>query len=333
MNVGSRALVLAATTWLATSLPSVSGPSAAAQAQPGGRVLGSARGQVAWLDLVAPRPTPLTQLVRPAYPADVAAAPGVPYAVASVISGNASGTGGDLLLVDLATSETRTLVTRQSDGESLDLPAIWPDGSGVLYQRSNLKAAIPMPGQAQPQYQSRIEQVDTSGQGPMPLLDDARYPGPAPDGSRFAFIRSTDRGSGVFIHSIADSTDTELVPPGQFLAVAYPRFSPDGQRVAFVSIANAPAIGLERGPGSWFAPSTALAHGFPWEVWIVNADGSDMRQIPDIIDDDPSVAWSPDSNQVLVYGGWGSYVVDVASGSATSLSFLAGYGSVAWLPD
>ena len=161
-----------------------------------------------------------------------------------------------------------------------------------------LKAAIPMPGQAQPQYQSRIEQVDISGQNPVPLLDDAHYPGPAPDGSRFAYVRSTDRGSAIFIHSIADATDTELVQAGQFLAVAYPRFSPDAQRVAFVSIANAPAIGENQGPVSWFTPSAALAHGFPWEVWIVNADGSDMRQIPDIIDDDPSVAWSPDSTRI-----------------------------------
>src|SRR5205807_3227872 len=128
-----RAVILAAILLLIATLPTPGSPRpATAQSAAAGRVLASARGQVAWLDLAAPRPTPLTQLVRPAYPADVAAVPGVPYAVASVISGNASGTGGDLLLVDLATSETRTLVTRQSDGESLDLPAIWPDGSGVL---------------------------------------------------------------------------------------------------------------------------------------------------------------------------------------------------------
>jgi hypothetical protein len=51
------------------------------------------------------------------------------------------------------------------------------------------------------------------------------------------------------------------------------------------------------------------------------------------LDDDPSTAWSPDGSQVLVYGGWGSFVVDAATGSAESLPFLAGYGSVAWLPD
>src|SRR5437879_3524985 len=66
-----------------------------------------------------------------------------------------------------------------------------------------------MPGQAQPQYRSRIEQVDPDGQASQPLLDDARYPGPAPDGSRFAFVRSTDRGAGIFVHSLADGSDED----------------------------------------------------------------------------------------------------------------------------
>ncbi len=76
-----------------------------------------------------------------------------------------------------------------------------------------------------------------------------------------------------------------------------------------------------------------MAHGFPWEAWIVNSDGSGLRQIADVLDDDPSVAWSPDGSQLLVYGGWGSFVVEPVSGNSVSLAFLAGYGSIGWLPD
>ena len=309
---------------------------ASAQTAAGGRVLGAARGQVAWLDLIAPRPRPLTQIARPAYPADVAGAPGVPFAVASVVeamAGSNGALGSDLLQIDLSSGSSTMLLTRASDAESLDLPAIWSDGSGVLYQRSDLKSAIPMPGQAQPQFLSRIEQVDPEGRFVTPLLSDARYPGPAPDGSHLAFVRSTDQGAAIFIHSIADSTDAPLVPPGKFLALAYPRFSPDGTRVAFVAIAMAPALGHSTLSDGFFSVRSALAHGFPWEAWIVNADGSGLRQIEDLIDDDPSVAWSPDGTQLLVYGGWGSFVVDTASGEYTSLSYIAGYGSIAWLPD
>src|SRR5258708_6274660 len=193
--------------------PGPAASSVTAQLAAGGRVLASSRGQVAWLDLLAPRPTPLTQLVRPAYPADVAAASSVPFAVASVVSALPSGgaMGADLLLIDLRSGTTRTLLSRQTDGESLDMPAIWPDGSGIVYQRSNLRAAVPMPGQAQPQYQSRIEQVALDGSGAIMLLDDARYPAPAPDGS-LAFVRSTARGAGIFSHSLVDGSDQALVP-------------------------------------------------------------------------------------------------------------------------
>jgi hypothetical protein len=233
MRVLARAVVLGGILLIASSLPGGAiSTSVTAQTTVSGRVLASARGQVAWLDLQAPRPTPLTQLVRPAYPADVAAAPGVPFAVTSIVGAlpSSGGLGGDLTIVDLQSGTSRPLLARQSDAESLDLPAIWPDGSGILFQRSDLRAAVPMPGQAQPQYRSRVEQIDPDGSNPVPLLEDARYPGPAPDGSHFAFVRSTAGGAGILIHSLADGSDTELVGPGQFLALAYPRFSPDGKR-------------------------------------------------------------------------------------------------------
>jgi Tol biopolymer transport system component len=227
------------------------------------------------------------------------------------------------------------LLARQSDAESLDLPALWPDGSGIVYQRSNLRAAVPMPGQATPQYRSRVEQISPDGVDGVVLLDNARYPAPAPDGAHLAFIRSTDRGAGLYSHSLQDGSDAELVGPGQFLALAYPRFSPDGGQVAFAAISLLSPIGRSPAASSWwgFLGGEAMAHGFPWEVWLVQADGSGLRQISDILDDDPSVAWSPDGAQLLVYGGWGSYLVDSASGDTSSLPYLVGYGSIAWLPD
>jgi Tol biopolymer transport system component len=328
--LSSTLLLIASAPWQPATIPTRAQPVAS------GRILAASRGQVAWLDLLAPRPTPLTQLVRPAYPADVAAASSVSFAVASVVSASPSGgMGGDLVLVDLLSGASRTLLARQSDAESLDLPALWPDGSGIVYQRSNLRAAEPMPGQATPQYQSRIEQISPDGVEAVVLLDNARHPGPAPDGDHLAFIRSTERGAGIYSHSLQDGSDAELVAPGQFLALAYPRFSPDGKQVAFAAISLLAPLGRSPVFFSWsgFLSREAMAHGFPWEVWLVQADGTGLRQISDILDDDPSVAWSPDGARLLVYGGWGSYLVDVASGDTSSLPYLVGYGSIAWLPD
>jgi hypothetical protein len=103
-------LLLALALLVATSIPERPAP-AEAQTAPG-HVLASTRGQVAWLDLVAPRPTPLTQLVRPTYPADVDAVSGVPFAVASVVGalGANGGFGGDLVLLDLQSGVASTLL-------------------------------------------------------------------------------------------------------------------------------------------------------------------------------------------------------------------------------
>jgi Tol biopolymer transport system component len=307
-----------------------------AQTAPG-RVLASTRGQVAWLDLVAPRPTPLTRLVLPVYPADVDAVSGASFAVASVVSafGAGGGVGGDLVLLDLQSGASSMLLKRESDAESLDMPAIWPDGHGILFQRSNVRLAVPVPGQATPQYQSRVEQVAPDGSHRVPVVDDARYPSPSPDGSRIAFVRSGAHSASVYIHVLSDGSETAIVAPDLFLALAYPRFSPDGQQLAFAAISVLAPIGRTGGWefARWLGTGTAMAHGFPWEVWLVNTDGSNLRQISDVLNDDPSVAWAPDGSQLLVYGGWGSYLVDVQTGSATSLPYLAGYGSVAWLPN
>ena len=49
--------------------------------------------------------------------------------------------------------------------------------------------------------------------------------------------------------------------------------------------------------------------------------------------DDGTLAWSPEDSQLFVYGGTGSFVVDAASGDATPLTCVSGYGTTAWLPD
>jgi hypothetical protein len=36
---------------------------------------------------------------------------------------------------------------------------------------------------------------------------------------------------------------------------------------------------------------------------------------------------------LFVYGGAGSFLVDVATGDATQLGYIAGYGATAWLPS
>jgi hypothetical protein len=74
------------------------------------------------------------------------------------------------------------------------------------------------------------------------------------------------------------------------------------------------ALGLER----------AYAHGFPRDLWMMNADGSAVHQVAQLAADDGTVSWSPDGSQLFVYGGTGSFLVDAMTGDVTDLPFIAG---------
>jgi hypothetical protein len=258
-----------------------------------GQVLASTRGQVAWLDLSAPRPHAITALKSPAYPADVTAVAGASVAVASIASAfNGTGPmGTDLVTIDLQSGAMQPLLSRQSGDELLDVPVLLPDGGSVVFQHTLHGTTTTV----------RVEQIDLGGKPAGLIIDDARQPAPAPDGSQVAFVRYVDQHTELVARSLVDGSETTILADDRFIALAYPRYSPDGKTIAFVGIS---------GVGSAGGLHAAYAHGIPWEVWLVHADGSGLRQIPDVLNDDPSLAWSPDGTQILAYGGWGSYLID-----------------------
>jgi Tol biopolymer transport system component len=75
-----------------------------------------------------------------------------------------------------------------------------------------------------------------------------------------------------------------------------------------------------------------LAHGLPWDVWLIDPRGGEPRQLAALGLDDPSVVWSPDGRQLFVYSGTGSALIDVATHAVARYDYLAGYGAAAWMP-
>jgi len=302
-------------------------------------ILGVAGRQVAWLNLEAPRPKNLTNLPAPAGALDVGARPGLERAVISVAGPFPGGgqRGADLMLLDLTSGATSTLTTRLEARESLLSPTWWPDGNDVLFQRVDLLGqTVGAPGQEVPRYPSRIEVVRANGDDRVTLVADGREPTPAPDGSRIVFARTTNTGASILSVANGGGPEQVLVAPGRFADVAYPRFSPSGDQIAFVapqsglnSYAPSPATLLAH----LFGPSVAEAHGIPWDPWIMNADGSNLHRAAVVGGDEPSVSWSPDGAFLFVYSGIGSSVVDARSGETTPLTFVTGYGPTAWLPS
>ena len=295
--------------------------------------------QIAWLNLEAPRHRVLSRLPSTANALEVAAQPDGSHLVASVGAPLPGGGahGADLLNLDPATGETSLLLQRTDSRESLNSPAWWPDGATLLFEREDLSGQpVGAPGQEVPRYPSRIERVLSDGTERGLILADGRQPSPSPDGTRMVFARTTNQGASLLVWSPSDNSVATIVPEGRFADVAYPRFSPRGDMIAFM----APQSGVngQTPPATAMNPletllglRVAYAHGIPWDPWLVNPDGSGLRHLAETGADEPSIAWSPDASQLFVYSGTGSFMLDAASGAVTPLAFVQGYGPVAWV--
>ena len=338
MRQAVRALVAVLTFWLAVSLAGPLGSPKGARAQATeGSILAVVGRQVAWLNLEAPRHRMVSHIATPGNALEVAVradGSGMVVAVGGPFPGGGP-RGADLLGLDGSTGDLTPIALRTEARESLNSPAWWPDGETLLFERQDLGGQpVGAPGQEVPRYPSRIERMLSDGSGRSVMLPDGRQPDAAPDGSSLVFARTTNRGAALLVWHQADGTTHTLVPEGRFADVAYPRFSPSGERIAFV----APQSGVGARPGAdsllgaLFGPSVALAHGIPWDPWLMDVDGSNLHRAAETAADEPSVSWSPDGNQLFVYSGTGSFIVDIASGgSVSSLQYVQGYGPTVWL--
>jgi hypothetical protein len=303
-----------------------------------GQVLAPVGRQVALLSVAAPRRQVLTSMDGPASVSDVAATDTSPYAALAVSApfGKQGPAGADLVRIDTTSGALSPLLTRSNGQESLGSPAWWFDASGLLFERDDLTAALPgYPGESTPRYASRVETIAPDASNRSVLIASGRMPAPSPDGASVAVVQTTAQGTGLMLWSRANSAMQALVPPGEFPDIAYPRFSPSGDQIAFMvpeSVFDGNQPSLDASCGLWqVGPCEASAHGLPWNLWLVARDGSSARELAQVEADDASVAWSPDGSQLLVYGGGGSYLVDADSGNFQVLSYLVGYGSIAWL--
>jgi hypothetical protein len=291
--------------------------------------------QVAWLNVEAPRHRPISRFAPTSNALELTAQPDGSHVVVSV-GGPFSGggqRGADLLNLDPTTGDESLLLPRSDPRESLNSPAWWADGATLLFERQDL-GGLPVgaPGQEVPRYPSRIERVTADGSTRSILLSEGRQPSASPDGNHMVFARTTNQGAALLVWSQTDANVQTLIPEGRFADVAYPQFSPRGDQIAFV----APQSGVN-GRSSpvilLFGPQVAYAHGIPWDPWLVNADGSGLHRVAETGADEPSVAWSPDETQLFVYSGTGSFILDATSGAITPLTFVQGYGQVAWVSN
>jgi hypothetical protein len=97
---------------------------------------------------------------------------------------------------------------------------------------------------------------------------------------------------------------------------------------ATIDLPTPPGPSAPRAPFDW--RPAAAAHGLPWDVWLLNVDGSNLRRLTYMVEDDPSLAWSPDGRWLAIQGGYGLTLVEPVGTRTDRLSRKEAFGAIDW---
>ncbi len=234
--------------------------------------------------------------------------------------------GTDLFLMKPDGSQQRSLVTHAAPGETLTEPAWSSDGSMIYFTRRSSTGEY------------RIERVRADGSERSVVVETAQHPTLSADGKHLAYITLGDpmHMTKLMIAQPDGSNPQPLLGEQSFQMIAVPRFSPKDNHLVFAAVPQSSAASQKQRYAwaslfDWARPRVASAHGVPWDLWVVRADGSDLRQLTHLQEDSPIPTWSPDGAWIAFKGEMGLYIVDLAGKQVQRVAEDTA-ASIAWLP-
>ncbi len=252
--------------------------------------------------------------------------------------GNFAFGGGDIYMMNANGSDVRLVIVDDDPASTLSEPAWSPDGQWLYFTYySYVQSAAAFTSTL------RIERAAPDGTEREPVVDGAFQPDLSADGEALAFVRSDP---DTFAQSlwVAQSDGSEarmILSADEFYALSGPRFAPDNRTIIFAgsgasaTLPNSSRSSSDTAPAGWFDwfnPPPAAAHGLPWDLYTIHVDGTGLKTLTNLGEDQPSVVFTDDGRYALFWGARGMYVMNTDGSRLQRLSDTGGHGSLDWRP-
>ena len=183
---------------------------------------------------------------------------------------------------------------------------------------------------------AKLRQLTNNG----PWLDDT-HPSWSPDGSQIAFTSDRNGGDEIFVMN-ADGTNQRQLTNNRYRDWE-PSWSPDGTRIAFTGERD-PDAETDQGGGPRSGSSTQVLQALDdfrfteYQVFVMNADGTDQRQLTNSNRDNTHPRWSPDGSQIAFSsnrdGDFEVFVMNADGADQRQLTANTTYDAhPSWSPD
>jgi Tol biopolymer transport system component len=238
--------------------------------------------------------------------------------------------GSDLYVVGSGGGEPTVVLPAEGEDTSFTEPVWTADGRNLIYS-----AIVRIPDSRLGETTNQVERIPAAGGARRLLVPDAFSPALSRDGRQLAFLRASLPSAGgevsLWVADENGQNPRQVLADRRFDSLAFQRFSPSGDRIAFVAVGGPASV--RRSSGRLlqaFVPRLAAAHGLPWDLWEVRVDGSGLRRLTELAEDDPAIAWSPDGRWIAFQGGTGLWLIDAMTTATYHINEAVSFGGIDW---
>ncbi len=246
----------------------------------------------------------------------------------------------DIRMINTDGTNLHVVVASKNPKVTLSFPAWSPDGQALYVTQS-----YPVEPASE---HDEIDRVSVNGGALTTVIAEGREGTLSPDGKKIVYqkINFQSYKPSLWIANSDGSGAKQIMTEGAFAAIFGMRFSPDSSSILFAA-SGPPNVKL---PGvTAYAPEyatgdnacavslgfvclaqSAEAHGLPWDMWLVNLDGSKFERLTSLGADSPVPVWSTDGKQFAFYDGTGIYIMDISTKNIYQVSTSHGYGGFDW---